>query len=171
MTACKDNRSTGKTVLVDFTKDNQQGLPENVQAAFNGAGNTWPKAVITDPAMTKIYGTYSFAALRPQEYRKLFRDATRAFDDDADAGVLTPPGGKPEAAAELTEEDPTPDFEPTEFEKWKSSKGSVLEARLVAIDGKGQYVFEDRNGRKISVAPDQLDLDSRTRAKAAVSGG
>lgn len=96
----------------------------------------------------------------------------QAFDDDADADALTPPGGKPEVEVEteVTESEAPRDFAPTDYEKWKSSKGSVLEARLLAIDGKGQYVFEDRSGRKIPVAPDQLDLESHTRAKAAVNG-
>lgn len=180
MTACKENRSTGKIVIVDCTKSDLQKLPKTVQDAFAGKGNTWPKVVISDPAMTKIYGAYSYADLKPQEYRGLFRDARRAFDKDADADLLATPGeAKPEAEEAGDDEKPASaeqpadddaDFEPSDYESWKSSKGSTIQARLVAVDGKGRYVFETRSGKKIPVDPWKLQDASRKRAEAVVKG-
>ena len=119
MTACKENRSTGKIVIVDTTKGDLQKLPQTIQSAFGSKGNIWPKVVISDPAMTKVYGAYSYEQLKPQDYRSIFRDARRAFNKDADAGTLAVPGkdadgkdkeeliysmrgtGEPEAAIEI----------------------------------------------------------------------
>ena len=177
MTACKENRSTGKIVIVDTTKGDLQQLPKNIQDSFSTKGNVWPKMVITDPAMSKIYGAYSYNELKPQEYRKLLRDAVRAFKADAKAGTLTPPGERPadekaagdEKGSETKE--PLTAFEPTDFEKWQSAKGTTIEARLIAIDEEGRFVFEDRKGRKIPVSPTQLDEPSRRRAQLAASEG
>lgn len=157
---------------MDITKDDFQGLPGDIQTALRNNGTFWPKVVLTDPAMTKIYDAYSYERLKPQNYRKIFRDATRAFKADFDAGLVRAPGAPATADDGAADEaDPAPSFEPTDFQKWKSAAGSILEARLIAIDGQGRYVFEDRNGREIPVAPDQLDLESRTRARNAASGG
>ena len=177
MTACKDNRSTGKIVIVDTTKGDLQQLPKNIQDSFGAKGNFWPKMVITDPAMSKIYGAYSYTELKPQEYRKLFRDAVRDFKKDAKAGTLTPAGGNPaEDDASSDEKDtdakePLTAFEPTDYEEWQSSKGTTIEARLIAIDEEGRFVFENRQGRKIPVKPTQLDEPSRRRAQLAAGEG
>lgn len=177
MTACKDNRSTGKIVIVDTTKGDLQKLPQKVQSAFGAKGNYWPKLVITDPAMSKIYGAYSYAELKPQEYRSIFRDGLRDFKADAKAGTLTPPGEKPAGDdapddGEVADADkPLTAFEPTDFEEWQSAKGTTIEARLIAIDEEGRFVFEDRKGRKIPVSPTQLDEPSRRRAQLAAGEG
>lgn len=174
MTACKENRSTGKIVIIDTEKPDLQNLPQNVQTAFGGKGNIWPKIVLTDPAMTKIYGAFSYEELKPQEYRSLFRAARRAFDADADSGALVAPGqAKPEEPAHgktASGEAGNSGFEPTDYESWQSTAGSAIEARLVAIDGRGRFVFETRDGKKIPVAPSQLQLESRQRAESAAKG-
>ena len=172
---CKDNRSTGKIVIVDVTKTERQQLPKNVQEAFAKGGNSWPVVVMTDPAMSKIYRTYSYQDLKPKDFRGLFRDGKRAHGKDADAGILPAPGAAAPDEEDTDEvadndDDENSNFEPSDFESWRSSKGSLIEARLVAVNAKGAYVFETRAGKRIPVAPDQLDLASREQAKAVVEG-
>ena len=173
---CKENRSTGKIVIVSTVKGDRQKLPENVQSAFAAGGNTWPIVVMTDPAMSKVYATYPYAKLKPQDYRSIFRDGRRAHGKDADADILPAPGeaapDKPadDDATAVADDDEMGDFEPSGFESWRSTAGSVIEARLVAVDSKGNFVFETRAGKRIPVGPDKLDLASREKAKAVIKG-
>ena len=160
---CKENRSTGKIVLVDCTKQTIRELPLNVQKAFESAGKFWPKVVMTDAAMSKVYAFYSYEQLKPQEYRSLFRDGRRCLAKDVDAGILPEPGKA--AVAEADKDKDGGGFEPSGYEQWKSAQGSNIEARLVDVDDQGRYVFETRAGKRIPVAPEQLDPDSVARAK------
>lgn len=77
---------------------------------------------------------------------------------------------RPADADEPADDDANADFEPSDYESRKSSKGSTIEARLVAVDGKGRYVFETRSGNKIPVDPWKLQDSSRKRAEAVVKG-
>ena len=60
-----------------------------------------PIVVLTDPAMTKIYGTYSHAQLKGQDYRTIFRDAKR----DAGADIKAKTGAKIVAPDEIYDVD------------------------------------------------------------------
>lgn len=176
MAVCKESRSTGVLVIVDTTKNDAGKLPAVIRDGFEKAGNFWPKVVLADPALTKVYGSYPYEQLKPQKFRTLFRDGKKAFEADAKAGVLVEPGaaapdkpGDKDAPAQDPPAMEGKDFVPSEMAEWRSSKGTTIKAKLVALDPKGRYLFETADGRKIPVAADQLDEDSRKRAEAVVN--
>jgi len=163
LTACKENRSTGKIVIVDTTKGDLQKLPQTIQSAFGSKGNIWPKVVISDPAMTKVYGAYSYEQLKPQDYRSIFRDARRAFNKDADAGTLAVPGkdadGKEEAADEPAEEKSDSGLL-CEQKAWTNRSGTKMEAAVVAVDDI-KVIFRMPNGKTVEYPLVKLSEESQ----------
>ncbi len=160
-------------MLVNVKESNQLGsLPRPIRDAISGAGSYYPKVVVTDPAMSKVYAAYPYNDLKEERFRTLVRDARRAFDEDVDRGALPEPGSALESEEVTTVEDKTGEktFQPTDFAFWKSVAGNQIEARIVEVDAQGRYVFESRDGRKIPVAPNQLDSESRDRAAKATEG-
>lgn len=165
-------------MLVDLDQENAANeVPAVVRDAYRAAGGSMPIAVVTDPAMTKVYGSYSHGDLRSRNFRQIFNDARRDFRRDnsdgaipkvADvrSGAVTP--GDSSGGAEAMPADPAAaDFSGTPFASWTSAHGSTIEARINGIDG-DHILFVLRDGRQISVAADQLDGGSLERAREAI---
>ena len=95
--------------------------------------------------MKKVYGKFSHAALKGQDYRKIFRDAKADVRDAIKDGSFSEDlAGGGEAPAESSGDDYEPTvvdvaevvkIEDSEFQDWTSSKGTKLHAKLVAVEG------------------------------------
>lgn len=123
--------------------------------------------VIIDPAMTKVYGSFTYPQLKGQEYRKIFRDALKAHKADVSDGKIIDPHNQvtPVAGGDDTSVDAVKKFTDGQFEDWTSSAGSTISARLISAS-KQSATFVDRNGREIKLTLDQLDEDCANRVKS-----
>lgn len=171
MTVCEDSRSTGTIVIVDCTKEHLSQLPRPIKKAFTDRGEYWPKVVITDAAMSRVFGSYSYQQLKPKDFRSLFRDAKRDFKEASNAGEL-PELVEAEEDKETSKsetsnrnESAESSFEPSEFQQWTSAQGNKIDARLVAMDDNNHYVFETRDKKKIKILLVQLSEESQAKAR------
>ncbi len=168
-------------VIININKETGQ-LPKDVQAAYRAAGGSMPIVVLTDPAMTKIYGTYSHAQLKGQDYRSIFRDAKRDASADIKAKTfnvaLDAPAAKEEAAPVAKNDKDAAPAEETETYSgdvikvenpqvlnWISSKGTSLKAQLTAVENGKVFVFKTTAGRIVKVPGDQLSQTSLADAR------
>ena len=112
MTVAKELKRMGAPVIVDISNETGQ-LPPEVSKAFREAGGAMPIVVLADPAFSKIYGTYSHAQLKGQDYRSIFRDAKRAVTADVKAKTFNTELGAPEKKEEPAKEVAKKDDKPT----------------------------------------------------------
>jgi hypothetical protein len=181
MTVAKELKSMTVPVIIDISKETGQ-LPQDVQAAYRAAGGSMPIVVLTDPAMTKIYGTYSHAQLKGQDYRTIFRDAKRDATADIKAKTfnvaLDAPAAKEEAApvakndkeAAPAEDTGTYSGDVVKVENpqvltWISAKGTSLKAQLTAVEDGKVFVFKTTAGRTVKVPASQLSATSLADAR------
>lgn len=167
MTVCEDSRSIGTVVIVDSSKKDLYQLPDPIQKAFADQGTYWPKVVITDAAMTRVFGSYSYQEMKPKEFRSLFRDAKRDFKEASNAGELPALGEEKGTESDSSNEVGSAEssFEPSEFQQWTSAKGNKIEARLIAVDENNHYVFETQTKKKIKILLVQLSEESQAKAR------
>jgi RNase P/RNase MRP subunit p29 len=181
MTVAKELKSMSVPVIINISKETGQ-LPNDIQAAYRGAGGAMPIVVLTDPAMTKIYGTYSHAQLKGQDYRAIFRDAKRDVSADIKAKTfnvaLDAPAAKEEAAPVAKNDEKAAPADDTESYSgdvvkvenpqvlnWTSSKGTSLKAQLTAVEDGKVFVFKTTAGRIVRVPGDQLSATSLADAR------
>ena len=165
-------------VIVDSGNETGQ-LPPEIMKAYRTAGGSLPIVVLSDPAMTKVYGTYSHAKLKGQDYRTIFRDAKRAVSADIKADTFNTNLGekvveeKP-AAPSKSESKSSPASAPQkdiikienpEMRSWKSSRGATIEAKLIGVEDKETFVLVTSAGKTIRVTEDKLSLQSLNEAK------
>lgn len=128
---------------------------------------SFPFVTIMDPAMTKVYGTYSHPELKEQDYRKIFGAAMEAHKADVSDQKIIDPS---DVVAQVAEgEEPPADavkkFTDGQFEDWTSRAGSTISATLTSASQE-KATFVDRNGREIELRIDQLDEKSANRVKS-----
>ncbi len=131
--------------------------------------------VLTDPGLKKVYGKYTHAALKGQDYRKIFRDVKADVRDAIKDGSFSQDlAGGGAAPAESADDDYEPSvvdvaevvkIEDGEFQDWTSSKGTRLHARLVAVEGDTTFVFETKSGKTIRTTADKLSDETVKRAR------
>ena len=180
MTVAKELKSMTVPVIINISQETQQ-LPKEVQDAYRAAGGAMPIVVLTDPAMTKIYGTYSHSQLKGQDYRTIFRDAKRDASADIKAKTfnvaLDAPAAKEEAAPVAKNDDKAKEAdsstssgdvvkaEDPQVLTWTSSKGTSLKAQLTAVEDGKVFVFKTTDGRIVRVPGDQLSNTSLSDAR------
>jgi len=180
MTVAKELKGMTVPVIIDIGKETQQ-LPKEVQDAYRGAGGAMPIVVLTDPAMTKIYGTYSHSQLKGQDYRSIFRDAKRAVSADIKADTfnvtLDAPAAKEKAAPVARNDEKAEAADDSEYSgdvvkiedpqvlNWMSIKGTSLKAQLTAVEDGKVFVFKTTTGRIVKVPGDQLSKTSLADAR------
>lgn len=177
MTVAKELKSLSIPVLINISSETGK-LPKDVQAAYRQAGGAMPIVVLTDPAMTKIYGTYSHAKLKGQNYRDIFRDAKRAATADIKAKTFNvaldaPAPKKEEAVAKKDDKEEAGESTANDIIKvedpqvltWRSKKGSSIKAKLTSVEDGKIFVFETEKGKTIKVPGDQLSPTSLADAR------
>lgn len=178
MTVAKELKSLSIPVLIDISSETGK-LPKEIQTAYRAAGGAMPFVVLTDPAMTKVYGSYSHTSLKGQDYRTIFRDAKRAATADikADTFNVTLDASAPKKAdAAVAKNDQTEDkvksssadivkIEDPQMLSWRSSKGTSIKARLISVEGGKIFVFKTDSGRVIKVPGEQLSKTSLADAR------
>jgi hypothetical protein len=164
-------KSFSKPVFADQSE--RGSLPENVQKALRDAGGALPIVVLIDPSYEKVYGAFGHAQLKGQDYSSIFRQAKKDVKADIKANTF----GLPEAAAEeekaeakdeLAESDDRIMVRDPQFEIWRSSKGSRIDAQLLAIENETTFVFKTRKGRTIRTTADKLQATSVQRGRKLV---
>lgn len=173
----------GAPVFVDISNETGQ-LPENVAKAYREAGGAMPIVILADPAFSKIYGTFSHAQLKGQDYRSIFRDAKRAVSTAIKEDSFNIEPGAPQTEDEPEEKVADKDDQPTEkkatpvaatkdiiriedpeMKSWKSNRGTTIEAKLVVVEDKKTFVLVTSKGATIRVTGEQLSLASLNEAK------
>jgi hypothetical protein len=174
MTAAKAIKSEGSAVIVDTSEFSE--LPDVVKKAIQGKGSL-PMVVFVDPGMQNVYGAFGHSELKGQDYRGVFRDTKRKIRDAKKAGSFVTDLNA--APVEVAAKDAVADdveivdivervqVEEGEITRWTSSKGKVLMARLVAIEGEESetFVFQTAAGKEIRAEAQHLSDESVERAR------
>lgn len=134
-----------------------------------------PIVVLADPGLKKVYGAFNHATLRNQDYRGIFRDTKEEVREAVKAGTFS----KDLAAAEAPPATETADdFKPEsvesegllkvdnpQFEKWTSSTGSEILAKLVGVQDEITFIFETKAGKTVRVTTDKLSAETVRRGR------
>jgi hypothetical protein len=158
-------------VLVESSDNSVQKLPPVIRDAFQAiTPNSIPKVVLADPALTKVYASYSYTQLKGQEYRTIFRDGKKAHREDLAAGKVAKPGSAPAvaggAATAPGEAPAVVDSNGTRpMETWTNKQGREIRAALVEKQADGKFLFKLADGRTAAVDPATLADESVARAE------
>ncbi len=166
MTVMKAVKSFSKPVFADQSE--RGALPENVQKALRDAGGALPLVVLIDPSYEKVYAAFGHAQLKGQDYSSIFRQAKKDVKADIKAntfGLPEAPTEKADDNEELAESDDRIKVRDPQFEIWRSSKGSRIDAQLLAIENETTFVFKTRKGRTIRTTADKLQATSVQRGR------
>lgn len=117
--------------------------------------------IFTDPAVSKIYGTFVYSELKPKDFSGVFAEMKKTTAEAIKAGTF--------ATADPNAE-PLPVFEPSEVIEWESSAGSKISARLTAVEAGETFVLETADGKTVKVTPAQLTEASLAKAREVVDG-
>lgn len=179
MTVSKEVVKFSELVTVDTS---ERGLlPQVVQNALKtvSSGSSIPIVVFTDPALSKVYGTYGYKDMRSQDYGSLFRKLKRkvrhakkdhTFNTKLDA--KSNDDDSSEIADETTDVTGASDTEDSgniadaPFMQWQSKQGHKITAKLVEVKPMGVYVIETKAFRKIEVKRNDLSRESLEQADA-----
>ena len=153
MSASKAVLGFSKSIIVDVSET--AGLPDLIKNAYRTGGASIPIVIFTDPGVTKIFGRYDHPAMKSQKYGMIFK-ATRDEVAKAKKDGNFSKKSKPEVLTKI---------EGGKLESWKSSAGSEIKAKLVAIEDKQTYIFLTEAGKTIRATAEQLDATSVTRAR------
>lgn len=149
----KDLKSWAETVAVDPSE--VLALPEVARAAVKGKAGVNPKVIVMNPSLSTSYGALNHEELKGKNWSALFKDSKGAIRKAMSDGTFV-------AAAKIDK------IEGGKVEKWQSSAGTQIEAKLVAIEDDETFVFEMANGRTIRTTTAQLSAESVQRAKSLV---
>lgn len=149
----KDLKSWAETVAVDPSEI--LALPEFARAAVKSKVGVTPKVIVMNPTLSATYGALNHEELKGKNWSALFKDSKAGIRKAMSDGSFVP-------AAKVDK------IEGNKIEKWQSSAGSEIEAKLVAIEDDETFVFEMANGRTIRTTAAQLSPESVKRAKSLV---
>ncbi|MDP0491159.1 MAG: hypothetical protein Q7Q71_08950 [Verrucomicrobiota bacterium JB023] len=139
-----------ETVAVDESE--VIALPGEVRDALREVGGITPKVILMNPGLTANYGGFSHQEMTGKNWSIIFREARGAISQAKREGSFL------DSASLVKVED-------SQIEKWTSAAGSVIEAKLVAVDGE-VFVFETSAGKTIRAAADKLSEESVQRARS-----
>lgn len=157
--------------MVDADQGEQAALPKIVSNAYRQAGGSYPIVIFTDPGLTKVYGTYTHAKLKGQDYGSIFRDLKRsvreAIKDGSFSTELAGDGAVSGDNADVPDSDPIGivTIENGEMREWSSAAGTTIVAKLLSVEGEDLFVFEAENGRNIRTTSEKLSPQSVKEAR------
>jgi len=163
-------KSFGVIVFVNTRqgKDESGKLPSNVEAKFRAfKERTIPKVYMTSADLTQDFGSFTYTQLKPQDFRKIFRDAKKKIRTAKKSGLLSSTGAEEKAADSETDADVV-NIEDPQLETWETAKGDKVKAKLIRVDKGETYVFKTDKGKTIEAKLKHLSAESQTRLKKLV---
>ncbi|MBK1833699.1 hypothetical protein JIN78_06455 [Roseibacillus ishigakijimensis] len=128
-------------------------MPEGAREVVKAKSGVTPKVFVMNPDLTASFGEFSHSEMTSKNWNTIFKDAKTAV------GTAVRDGSFLKAAEVVT-------ITGSALEKWESSAGTAIEAKLVAIEDESVFVFETAAGKTIRASADQLSEASVARAKA-----
>ena len=142
-----------KSIIVDVSET--AGLPDLIKNAYRTGGASIPIVIFTDPGVTKIFGRYDHPAMKSQKYGTIFKPARDGVSKAKKDGTFFGEG-KPTVVIKI---------QASQLESWKSSAGTEIKAKLVAVEDEKIYLFVTETGKTIRATAAQLDESSVSRAR------
>lgn len=127
-------------------------LPDEVREVVKGKLGVTPKVFVMNPSLTTSYGEFNHEELKGRNWPTIFKKAKAGVGSAVSKGTFI------EAGKIVKVEGST-------VEKWQSSAGSTIEAKLVAIEDDVVFVFETAAGKTLRATASQLSEESVARAK------
>jgi len=171
MKELKSMKRYAKVVFIDSNE--KKSAPEDVKAALNKAGKTLPLLVFLSPDSQTTYAEFGHAALKSQNFSKIFRDLKKKIRDAQKDGSLNSSG--------VVAKDDTKDegsnnssdlssvtIKNARFQNWKSAKGSAIYAKLIKFEN-DTYHFLTTSSKTIKVKASGLDPASLKVAEELVN--
>jgi hypothetical protein len=166
----------GEVVFID--QGEMDKAPTAVREAFSKESGPIPQVALSNPEGTKVYGTSNHTALKGG-LDKAMRDAKRAMRDDLSSNPSKPAttaAAKTASASEsasskdikVTEKNGVKDVAGAPIEDWKSSKGTVITARLSSVS-KYKITLVTDKGKTVTVNQSDLAADSFTRLQEIIN--
>jgi len=156
LAAIESFRSRSEIVLVRTVGEHFSSLPENVRAALSSqeAGNTIPRLVVFDPALSTLIATFPYPRLSA-DARGASREASKAIADHQAASRISP--------LDAMKEEDAPDESPAALalppqssRTWTNTKGQSLTATLLSL-ADTTITLRRPDGSTFDYEIDQLD--------------
>jgi hypothetical protein len=174
----------GEVVFVD--QGELDKIPSAVRDALSKESGAIPHVALSDGAGTKVYGTSSHATLLKEGLSGALRQAKRAMrDDQRTAGTPAPEvksasdpepapsstasGSAPPDGIRVVEKSGAKEVTGAPLEKWTSSKGTQITARLTRVSGNLFTLVNDK-GKTITVTERDLNAVSAERVHEILRG-
>jgi hypothetical protein len=155
VSASKAVLSFSKSIVVDVSET--AGLPALIKNAYRTGGASIPIVILVDPGLKTIYGRFDHPAMKSQKYGDIFKKAKDSIAKAKRAGTFAI-GGKAPVVVKVAG---------GKVEKWTSSAGTEIKAKLVGIEDDSTYIFETEAGKTFRASAEQLDKESVARARRA----
>ena len=131
-------------------------LPDEVREIVKGKAGVTPKVFVMDPALTQSFGEFNHEELKGKNWSSIFKGAKGGISSALRKGSFIKASKVAKAKDAVVE-------------YWKSSAGTNMKAKLVAIEDDSVFVFETAEGKTIRASEKQLSPESVARAKSLVS--
>jgi hypothetical protein len=150
-------RSRSEIVLVRTGGEHFSSLPENVRAALSSqeAGNTIPRLVVFDPALSILLATFPYPRLS-SDARGASREASKAIADHQATSRISPLDAMKEEDAAQDESPAAIALPPQSSRLWTNTKGQSLTATLVSV-ADTTITLRRPDGTSFDYQIDQLD--------------
>lgn len=153
MTVSKAVLTFAQSITVDTTET--PGLPDLVKTAYRTGGAAIPIVIFTDPGITQIFAIHRHPEMASQKFDQIFQPTKQKIQESKDQGTFNLGEAAPQKVA----------IKDPKIESWKSSHGTEIKAKLLAIEDDAVFVFETADGKSLRATANQLDPASVTRAR------
>lgn len=150
----KDVLSWSQPVAIDPSE--VLALPTAARDIVKAKVGSNPRVFILNPSLGESYGAFDHEVLKEKNFKKIFGEAKGAMRKAIAGGTFIPPGKVVKVAG-------------SQVEKWQSSAGTAIEAKLVAVEDDRIFVFETSAGKTIRTTADKLSEDSVKKARGLIA--
>lgn len=154
-----------KVVFIDQTE--LDTLPDDLKKVMVAAGAGIPLVAFLSPDGATDFGSFNHGTLKNQDYTKIFKEVKTKIKDAQKEGTLKGSGVVAKDEDKDTKETDAVVIVSPQLRKWKSTKGSEIEAKLIKFEDDTYHLLTSK-GKNIKVTASDLDPESVKMAEEIV---